>query len=90
MFSSAVQYVEFKRAMFDMGPHKAPGEDGNPAVFSSKIGILIVAGSVHHFVNQVWSNPSLISLINNTLPVLIPKVEKPEFTAQFNSSDSFM
>jgi hypothetical protein len=65
-----------------MGPHKAPGEDGYPAIFFQQ-NWDIVPGSVHHFVNQVWSNPSLISLINNTLLVLIPKVDKPEVIAQF-------
>ncbi|GAU23111.1 hypothetical protein TSUD_305580 [Trifolium subterraneum] len=80
--SSAVQYVECKQALFDMSPHKAPGEDGYPALFFQQ-NWDIVAESVHHFVNQVWSNPSLIPLINNTLLVLIPKVDKPEFIAQF-------
>ncbi|CAJ2654248.1 unnamed protein product [Trifolium pratense] len=32
---------------------------------------------------EVWVNPSLISSINNTLLVLIPKVDKPEFVSQF-------
>ncbi|GAU42633.1 hypothetical protein TSUD_238250 [Trifolium subterraneum] len=80
--SSAVQYVECKQALFDMGPHKAPGADGYPALFFQQ-NWDIVAESVHHFVNQVWSNPSLISLINNNLLVLIPKVDKLEFIAQF-------
>ncbi|GAU39340.1 hypothetical protein TSUD_60910 [Trifolium subterraneum] len=78
----AVQYAECKRALFDMGPHKAPGEDGYPTLFFQQNWDIVV-DSVHHFVNQVWSNPSLISLINNTLLVLIPKVDKPEFISQF-------
>jgi hypothetical protein len=71
--SSPVHYFECKQALFDMGPYKAPGEDGYPAFFFQ----------VYHYVNQVWSNPSLISSINNTLLVLIPKVDKPEFISQF-------
>jgi hypothetical protein len=42
-----------------------------------------VANSLFQFVNQVWVNPSLISFINNTLIVMIPKVDKPEFVSQF-------
>ncbi|CAJ2634326.1 unnamed protein product [Trifolium pratense] len=31
--SALVSFSECKRALFDMGPHKAPGEDGYPAMF---------------------------------------------------------
>jgi hypothetical protein len=65
-----------------MGPHKAPGEDGYPALFLQQ-NWDIVADSVYHYMNELWSNPSLISSINNNLLVLIPKVEKPEFVSQF-------
>jgi hypothetical protein len=31
--SARVGFFECKRALFDMGPNKAPGEDGYPALF---------------------------------------------------------
>ncbi|GAU36844.1 hypothetical protein TSUD_213680 [Trifolium subterraneum] len=74
--------VECKRALFDMGPNKAPGEDGYPALFFQHYWE-IVGDSLHQYVNQVWSNPSLISSINNTMLVVIHKVDKPEFVSQF-------
>ena len=80
--SGQVNFSECKRALFEMGPHKAPREDGYPALFFQQ-NWDTVADSVYHFVNQVWSNPSFISFINNTLIVLIPKIDKPEFTSQF-------
>ncbi|RHN82372.1 putative RNA-directed DNA polymerase [Medicago truncatula] len=65
-----------------MNPHKAPGEDGYPAIFFQKCWDT-VADSIYQFVNQVWVTPSLISSINNTLIVMIPKIDKPEFVSQF-------
>ncbi|RHN77611.1 putative RNA-directed DNA polymerase [Medicago truncatula] len=76
--SAHVQINECKRALFDMNPHKAPGEDGYPAIFFQKCWDT-VADSIYQFVNQVWVTPSLISSINNTLIVMIPKIDKPEF-----------
>jgi hypothetical protein len=80
--SARVGFSECKRALFDMGPHKAPGEDGYPALFFQQCWDT-VANSLYQYVNQVWSNPSLISFINNTLIVMIPKVDKPESVSQF-------
>lgn len=80
--SAHVQINECKRALFDMNPHKAPGEDGYPAIFFQKCWDT-VADSIYQFVNQVWVTPSLISSINNTLIVMIPKIDKPEFVSQF-------
>ncbi|CAJ2645224.1 unnamed protein product [Trifolium pratense] len=80
--SAPISFVDCKKALFDMGPHKAPGEDGYPAIFFQYCWD-IVGESLYKYVNQVWSNPSLISYINNTMLVLIPKVDRPEFVSQF-------
>lgn len=73
---------ELRRATFDMGPFKAPGEDGFPACFFQKNWSL-VKKKISEFFNQVWHNPSLIQTVNNTLLVLIPKINKPKFITQF-------
>jgi len=80
--SANINFMECKRALFDMGPLKAPGEDGYPALFFQKCWDTI-AGSLFNFVSQVWINPSPISSINNTLIIMIPKVDKPDFVSQF-------
>ncbi|GAU47272.1 hypothetical protein TSUD_280950 [Trifolium subterraneum] len=81
--SAPISFVDCKKALFDMGPHKAPGEDGYPAIFFQHCWD-IVGESLYKYVNQLWStNPSLISFINNIMLVLIPKVDKPEFVSQF-------
>lgn len=80
--SANIHIKECKKALFDMGPHKAPGEDGTPPSFFQKCWDT-TAESMFHFVNQVWSNPSLISYINNTMLVMIPKMDKTEFVFQF-------
>ncbi|GAU43787.1 hypothetical protein TSUD_378120 [Trifolium subterraneum] len=82
ILSAPVLLAECKKALFDMGPHKAPGEDGYPAMFFQHCWDTI-ADSLYQYVNQVWGNPSLISSINNTLIVMIPKVDRPELVTQF-------
>lgn len=49
-----------------MGPLKAPGEDGYPALFFHQ-NWDIVADSLFKYVNQVWINYSFSSSINNTV-----------------------
>ena len=82
--STNVYFMEFKRVLFDMGPHKASREDDYHALFFQQCWDT-VADSLFNFVSQVWVNPSLISYINNTLLVMIPKVDKPNFVSQFRS-----
>ena len=77
-----IHFIECKKVLFEMGPQKAPGEDGYPALFFQQCWDT-VANSLLHYVNQVWVNSSLISFINNTLIVMIPKIDKPEFVSQF-------
>ncbi|GAU31065.1 hypothetical protein TSUD_322020 [Trifolium subterraneum] len=79
--SSPVLYSECKKALIFIWA-LIKGEDGYSTLFFQQ-NWDIVADSVYHYVNQVWSNPSLISSINNTFLVLIPKVDKPEFISQF-------
>ncbi|GAU48589.1 hypothetical protein TSUD_405790 [Trifolium subterraneum] len=66
--SSPVLYSECKKALFDMGSHKSPGEDGYPALLFQQ-NWDIVADSVYHFVNQVeasyWKPMCAGQKINN-------------------------
>lgn len=73
---------EIDRAIFEMGPYKAPREDGLPPCFFQQ-NWDIVGDKVFEFCNKVWDYPNYIQQINNTLLVLIPKVNKPEFISQF-------
>jgi hypothetical protein len=68
--------------LFETDPLKVPGEDGYHALFFQQCWDT-VADSLLHFVNHVWVSHSLISFINNTLIVMIPKIDKPEFVSQF-------
>lgn len=60
-----------------MGPFKASGIDGLHAVFFQSQWD-IVGTSVCDFVKDVFSNPSRINSVNQTLLVLILKVVNPE------------
>ncbi|XP_057441172.1 uncharacterized protein LOC130733113 [Lotus japonicus] len=74
--------VEVKDAIFGMGPLKALGLDGLQAVFFQSQW-QNVGGSVTSFVEQCFVDPSLITRVNDTLLVLIPKVEAPERITQY-------
>lgn len=68
---------ELKEAMFSMGAFKAPGIDGLYAIFFQSQWDTVGA-SVCDFVKKVFVDPAVISEVNQTLLVLIPKTEHPE------------
>lgn len=80
--SEPLQDGEVKRALFQMGPWKAPGPDGFPAGFYQHSWSM-VAQSVCSFVQDIWHNPHLLQTVNFTDISLIPKVQRPEFVTQF-------
>jgi len=82
MLSANIHFIDGKKGLFDMNPHKVPREDGYPTLFFQQCWDTI-SESLDQYVNQVWVNHSLISCINNTLIVIIPKIDKPEFVSQF-------
>lgn len=65
-----------------MGSIKAPGEDGYLALFY-KHNWSHVGNLVGCYIQKVRRNVDLIRYINNTLLVLNPKIDKPEFISQF-------
>ena len=77
MLGRGVNEVEVKKALFDMGPLKAPGPDGlNPLFYQSQWET--VGGSVVKLVLSMFEKPDLIEHINGTQIVLIPKVAIPQ------------
>lgn len=79
---SGVTLGEIKKAMFSMGSLKVPGEDGYPAIFFKRNWEL-VNHSLGEYIRHIWCNGQLVSSINNTLLVLIPKIDMSEFISQF-------
>lgn len=73
---------EINRAMRSMGPLKAPMIDGFPTIFFQN-NWDVVGPLVCDFLKAIWENPSRIGEVNETLIVLIGKVDKPEFITQF-------
>lgn len=61
---------------------KAPGPDGlNPLFFQSQW--QIIGPSVVNFIQECMQQPEKIKQVNDTLIVLIPKIEKPHLLSQY-------
>ncbi|XP_057451938.1 uncharacterized protein LOC130743727 [Lotus japonicus] len=74
--------AEVKDAIFSMGPLKAPGPDGLQAVFFQSQWEH-VGDTVTRFVLHCFDDSSQVSLVNDTLLVLVPKVDAPERITQY-------
>ncbi|KAA3452465.1 reverse transcriptase [Gossypium australe] len=73
---------EIRTALKEMGPTKAPGEDGLPAIFYQKCWP-IIGEDVADYCLQQLNKGMDVSLINKTNIVLIPKVSNPTNISQF-------
>ncbi|XP_057418459.1 uncharacterized protein LOC130712657 [Lotus japonicus] len=82
LVQSTILAAEVKDAIFSMGPLKAPGPDGLQAAFFQSQWAQ-VGDSVTSFVLKCFEDPSLVSKVNDTLLVLIPKVDAPDRISQF-------
>ncbi|CAM8957099.1 unnamed protein product [Rhodiola kirilowii] len=68
---------EIKRALFSLGPLKAPGIDGFPAIFYQKFWEKLKSSIIRE-VTLFWSEGVLDGEINRTLITLIPKKKDAE------------
>ena len=73
---------EIHTALFDMDPHKAPGPDGFGASFFQDHWH-IIKDQLCFAIGDFFHSGKLLKEVNHTFLALIPKVEKPETTAQF-------
>jgi hypothetical protein len=73
---------DVKKAVFQIGDLKAPGPDGLHAIFYKKFWNLVgddITAAVLKAINERIIPPGW----NETVVVLIPKVENPEEVSQF-------
>lgn len=73
---------EVRRAVFSMGPNKAPGPDGLTAGFYQFHSEVLGSG-VTNAVLEFLNGGTLPDSVNNTTIVLIPKVKHPQEMKQF-------
>ncbi|QHN83883.1 putative mitochondrial protein [Arachis hypogaea] len=72
---------EIRKAFFDIGAYKATGVDGIPAAFYHHNWDIVHKEVVEMIIN-IWRNTKNVKLINETMLVLILKVDRPEFLNQ--------
>lgn len=77
-----MSHDEIKAAVFAMGALKASGPDGlNPLFFQSQW--KTIGHSVVSFIQECVHTPEKIREVNDTLIVLIPKLDKPHLLSQY-------
>lgn len=80
--TSRVTKDEVKAALNSMAPLKAPGKDGLHAKFYQSQWDA-VGDSIYKMVLEAFEGKPLNPMINNTVLVLLPKVDKPETLSQY-------
>ncbi|CAL1383991.1 unnamed protein product [Linum trigynum] len=80
--ADAPSMEETRRIINEMGGMKAPGKDGFHAAFFQKSWNNVGADFYDHLV-ACFRNPDRIRMCNDTLLVLLPKVDFPKLITQF-------
>ncbi|XP_028104122.1 uncharacterized protein LOC114303175 [Camellia sinensis] len=81
-FLKPISNAEILRAVKAIGAFKAPGKDGMQAIFY-KTYWNYIDKSVCEFVKSCFHNKTVPPEVNETLIVLVPKVDSPETITQF-------
>ncbi|GMJ08617.1 hypothetical protein HRI_004530900 [Hibiscus trionum] len=81
-FDSHVSMDEARKAVFHMAALKAPGVDGLHALFYQR-NWNIVGADICRLVQDIFEGAPFPENLNDTLPVMIPKVKSPENMSQF-------
>lgn len=74
--------VEIRMVLFQMGPTKAPGPDGFPALFYQKHWDLLQEVICQAMRNFLEGGEILVGLCDTTI-VLIPKMSKPDYLTNY-------
>ncbi|XP_075663267.1 uncharacterized protein LOC142632825 [Castanea sativa] len=77
-----VTNVEIEEAVFQLGPHKAPGLDGIPAFFYQEFWSF-VKQDIFNYVHAFFHSGSMLRSLNHTYITLIPKTLPIEEVNQF-------
>jgi hypothetical protein len=82
--SAPISDEEITKALFQMGPTKAPGPDGLPEHWS------LVKEEVCRAIRDFLNGETIPEDFNDTVIVLIPKVNSPDLLSQFRPIASVM
>jgi hypothetical protein len=80
--TATVSDAEIETALFQMGPTKAPGLDGLPALFFQRHWA-VLKSEISRAVRDLLEGRDCPPNFNDTVLVLIPKVNAPESLTQF-------
>lgn len=80
--TTPISDAEIETALFQMGPTKAPGPDGLPALFYQRHWLL-VKEDVCNVVREFLGGAAIPDSFNETIIVMILKVNSPELLSQF-------
>ncbi|OMO96873.1 hypothetical protein CCACVL1_04750 [Corchorus capsularis] len=79
-----VEVEEVKEAIFQLGTHKAPGQDGFNGLFFQQLWVF-VGDTVTRAAMGFFAGGFMLRELNNTCIVLIPKTNSPEEVTQYRS-----
>jgi hypothetical protein len=80
--TAAISDAEIEKALFQMAPTKSLGPDGLPALFYQRHWA-VLKSAVCNAVQGFLAGMDCPAVFNNTILVLIPKVNAPESLSQF-------